>query len=124
MKPYDMSVAVRTQFIAEQSSPDQGVYAWTYTITIRNTGSVAAQVVSRHWVITDAVDRVQEVRGLGVVGHQPLLQPGEVFEYTSGTTLPTPTGMMRGEYYCTAEDGTQFEVEIPAFTLAAPNMLH
>jgi ApaG protein len=124
MKPYDMSVVVRTQFIAEQSAPDQGVYAWAYTITIRNTGRVAAQLVSRHWVITDAVDRIQEVRGLGVVGHQPLLQPGEVFEYTSGTTLPTPTGMMHGEFFCTADDGQQFEVPIPPFSLAAPNTLH
>lgn len=124
MSKYRLAVDVRTQYLEDQSAPDQGRYVWAYTITIRNTGTVAAQLISRHWVITDADDDVQEVRGLGVVGHQPLLQPGESFEYTSGTSLPTPNGTMQGEYYCTAEDGTQFEVPIAPFGLYVPHMLH
>ena len=124
MKPYDLQVSVQTQYLPDQSAPDQSLYVWSYTIRIRNSGRVASQLISRHWIITDANDERHEVRGLGVVGHQPLLQPGEAFEYTSGTSLPTPTGMMQGRYFCTAEDGQQFEVEIPAFSLSAPNRLH
>ena len=108
----------------EQSDEAQNRYVFSYTITITNSGSVAAQLISRHWIITDANNAVQEVRGLGVVGVQPLLQPGEHFQYTSGTVLATPVGAMRGSYHMTAEDGTQFDTPIPAFTLSMPRVLH
>jgi ApaG protein len=121
---YDFTVTVRTKYLAEQSKPDQDEYLFSYTITIRNTGEVPAQLISRHWVITDANNRVQEVSGLGVVGHQPLLKPGEEFEYSSGTPLGTPQGSMHGEYFCVAEDGHRFEVRIPEFVLTLPSMLH
>lgn len=121
---YEFSVQVETAFIPEQSDEAQNRYVFSYTITITNTGSVAAQLISRHWIITDADNQVQEVRGLGVVGAQPLLQPGEQFEYTSGTVLATPVGSMRGSYHMTAEDGTQFDSPIPEFTLSAPRVLH
>ncbi len=124
MNKYRFAVDVHTQYLEDESAPDQDRYVWAYTVTVHNTGTVAAQLISRHWIITDADNDVQEVRGLGVVGHQPLLQPGEAFEYTSGTSLATPSGTMQGEYYCTAEDGTQFEVAIPPFGLYLPNMLH
>ena len=91
---------------------------------IKNAGTVSAKLISRHWVITDANNRVEEVRGLAVVGHQPLLKPGEQFEYTSGTQLATPTGSMYGEYFCVAEDGHRFEVKIPEFVLSLPRTLH
>jgi ApaG protein len=91
---------------------------------MKNTGTVAAQVISRHWVITDANEHVEEVRGLGVVGYQPLLKPGEQFEYTSGTSLVTPQGTMHGEYFCVAEDGEQFNAKIPEFVLSLPRTLH
>ncbi|MBA3997217.1 MAG: Co2+/Mg2+ efflux protein ApaG [Candidatus Accumulibacter sp.] len=123
-KKYDIAVSAVPQFIADQSDPDNDRYVFAYTITIENVGTVAAQLISRHWIITDAGDEVQEVRGLGVVGHQPLLQPGERFEYTSGCQLDTPVGTMRGSYQMTAEDGTQFEACIPEFTLAVPRVLH
>ena len=97
---------------------------FAYTITIRNNGEVGAQVISRHWIITDADARVEEVKGLGVVGHQPLLAPGESFEYTSGTVLATPTGSMRGSYFVVAVDGARFEAPIPEFALAVPRSLH
>jgi len=124
MATYDLSVTVRTKYLPEQSKPDRDEYLFSYTITIKNTGEVPAQVISRHWVITDANNRVQEVSGLGVVGHQPLLKPGEEFEYSSGTPLDTPQGSMRGEYFCVAEDGHRFEVKIPEFVLTLPSMLH
>ena len=124
MSKYQFAVEVRARYLEDESAPELGRYVWAYTITVRNTGSVAAQLISRHWIITDADNDVQEVRGLGVVGHQPLLQPGASFEYTSGTALATPGGTMQGEYYCTAEDGWQFEVPIPPFGLYLPNMLH
>jgi ApaG protein len=124
MNRYEMTVSVRTQYIEEQSDPDEGRYVFAYTIKIRNTGSVAAQLISRHWVITDANDNVQEVRGLGVVGHQPLLKPGEEFEYTSGPALATANGRMHGEYFVVAEDGTRFESPIPEFVLSVPRTLH
>jgi ApaG protein len=124
MSAYDFTVTVKTQYLPEQSSPDQSHYVFAYTILIRNTGSVAAQLISRHWVITDTNNKVQEVAGLGVVGHQPLLQPGEQFEYNSGTQMDTPQGSMKGEYFCVAEDGTRFEVEIPEFVLSLPRTLH
>jgi ApaG protein len=124
MAAYEMTVTVRTQYLEDQSNPDASQYVFAYAVTIKNTGSVTAQLISRHWTITDANDHAQEVRGLGVVGHQPLLAPGEQFEYTSGTSLATPQGTMRGEYFCVAEDGEQFESKIPEFVLSLPRTLH
>jgi len=115
---------VTTAFVPEQSDVADSRYVFTYTITITNTGNVPAQLISRHWVITDATDQVQEVRGLGVVGAQPLLKPGEHFEYTSGTLIKTPVGTMHGTYQLVAADGTQFEAQIPSFTLSMPRVLH
>lgn len=123
-KKYQIAVSAVPQFLAEQSDPENGRYVFAYTISIENVGSVTAQLVSRHWIITDASDELQEVRGLGVVGQQPLLKPGERFEYTSGCQLDTPVGTMRGSFQMTAEDGTQFEALIPEFTLAIPRVLH
>jgi ApaG protein len=119
MPRYQIDVHVKPQFLTEQSSPAQGVYAFAYAVTITNTGEVPAQVVSRHWVITDAHGKTDEVKGLGVVGHQPLLKPGEAFEYTSWTRLATATGKMRGSYFCVAEDGERFEATIAEFHLLA-----
>ena len=121
---HEITVTARTTYIAEQSDPESGRYVFAYTIAIRNTGSVSAQLISRHWIITDANNQVQEVRGLGVVGEQPLLKPGESFEYTSGTAIATPVGTMRGAYQMVAEDGLQFDAPIPAFTLSMPRVLH
>lgn len=123
-KKYEVSVSSQTQYIPDQSDEQSGRYVFAYTITIRNAGSVAAQLVSRHWVITDARNQVQEVRGLGVVGAQPLLKPGESFEYTSGTAIATPVGTMRGSYQMVAEDGTEFDAPIAEFTLSVPRVLH
>lgn len=124
MASYEFSVAVKTQYLAEQSDPDRSNYVFAYTITVKNIGDVAAQLISRHWIIVDGNNRIEEVRGLGVVGHQPLLQPGEQFEYTSGTALATPQGSMVGTYFCVAEDGEQFEAKIPEFILSLPRTLH
>jgi len=124
MSAYELTVSVKTQYLAEQSEPDKSNFVFSYTITIQNTGTVPSQLISRHWVITDANNHVQEVRGLGVVGHQPLLKPGEQFEYTSGTQMATPQGSMFGEYFCVAEDGHQFEAKIPEFVLSLPRTLH
>jgi ApaG protein len=124
MPAYQFAVTVRTQYLPEQSNPERDQFVFSYTITIQNTGSIAAQLISRHWVITDAANQTQEVRGLGVVGHQPLLQPGQQFEYTSGTQVATAQGSMKGEYFCVAEDGHRFEVPIPEFVLAQPGALH
>ncbi|MGH8691905.1 MAG: Co2+/Mg2+ efflux protein ApaG [Burkholderiales bacterium] len=123
-KAYDIAVSAATQYLADQSDEAAGRYVFAYTITIRNTGTVAAQIISRHWIITDAQGLVQEVRGLGVVGAQPLLTPGERFEYTSGTSIATPVGTMRGSYQMVAADGTRFEAAIPEFTLSVPRVLH
>jgi ApaG protein len=123
-KRYDIAVSAATQYLADQSDESAGRYVFAYTITIRNPGSVTAQLVSRHWFITDAQGLVQEVRGLGVVGAQPVLRPGESFEYTSGTSIATPVGTMRGTYQMVAEDGTRFEAPIPEFTLSVPRVLH
>jgi len=123
-KKYHISVNVNTTYLAEQSDPSADRYVFAYTITIANTGTVAAQLISRHWIITDAENVTQEVKGLGVVGEQPLLRPGESFEYTSGTALATPVGTMRGSYQMAAEDGNKFDAEIPQFTLAMPRVLH
>lgn len=121
---YRIEVHPRPQFIPEQSDPENGRYVFAYTITITNTGQLAAQLISRHWIITDANNAIQEVRGLGVVGQQPLLRPGESYEYTSGSSLTTPIGTMKGSYQMVAEDGTPFEAEIPEFVLAVPRALH
>jgi ApaG protein len=123
-KPYDISVKTKTVYIADQSDPANDRYVFAYTITITNTGAAAAQLVSRHWIITDAADKVQEVRGKGVVGEQPHLRPGESFEYTSGSAIATPVGTMRGSYQMVADDGTPFDVAIPEFTLSMPRVLH
>lgn len=123
-KRYDIAVSAATQYLVEQSDERAGRYVFAYTITLRNLGSVAAQLISRHWIITDAQGLVQEVRGLGVVGAQPLLKPGESFEYTSGTSIATPVGTMRGAYQMVAEDGAKFEAPIPEFTLSVPRVLH
>lgn len=124
MAAYEVTVTVHTQYLEDQSDPDNARFVFAYSVTMKNTGTVAAQVISRHWVITNANDHVEEVRGLGVVGYQPLLQPGEQFEYTSGTSLVTPQGTMHGEYFCVAEDGEQFEAKIPEFVLSLPRTLH
>ena len=123
-KKHDISVTARTAFIPDQSDLESGRYVFAYTITITNTGSVPAQLVSRHWIITDSNNQVQEVRGLGVVGEQPTLRPNESFQYTSGTAIATPVGTMRGSYQMVAEDGVQFDAPIPEFTLSMPRVLH
>ena len=123
-KPHDITVTTRTVYIADQSDPASDRYVFAYTITITNSSDVAAQLVSRHWIITDASDKVQEVRGKGVVGEQPYLRPGESFEYTSGSAIATPVGTMRGSYQMMADDGTKFDVVIPEFTLSMPRVLH
>ncbi|MDX3895247.1 MULTISPECIES: Co2+/Mg2+ efflux protein ApaG [Pusillimonas] len=124
MKPYDISVSVTPQYLPEQSEPNQEQFMFAYTVRITNNGEQAVQVISRHWIITDAEQKVQEVRGLGVVGQQPLLAPGETFEYTSGCPLPTPFGTMRGTYHCVGDNGIPFEVPIAEFVLAMPRTLH
>ena len=123
-KQYAVEVAAATQYLAEQSDEAAGRFVFAYTITLRNTGSVAAQLISRHWIITDAQGLVQEVRGLGVVGAQPRLEPGQSFEYTSGAAIATAVGTMKGAYQMVAADGTRFEAPIPEFTLSVPRVLH
>jgi ApaG protein len=120
----EFNCTVKVQYLAEQSCPPQGPFAFAYTVTIRNSGDVTAQLVARRWVITDADGRDEEVRGLAVVGHQPLLKPGESFEYTSGTRIATPHGSMRGTYFCMTEDARPFEADVPAFELVFPGLLH
>ena len=119
MPKYQISCEVTPQFLPEQSAPEQGIFGFAYTVTITNTGEVAAQVVSRHWVICDSAGHTEEVKGLGVVGHQPLLKPGESFQYSSGSRLATASGTMHGSYFCVAEDGERFEAVIPMFVLEA-----
>jgi len=123
-RKYHITVTTRTQFIPEQSDESAERFVFAYTITIANTGQAAAQLISRHWLISDARQKVQEVRGLGVVGEQPLLKPGEQFEYTSGTAIATPVGAMKGSYQMVAEDGSQFEAAVPEFILSVPRVLH
>ena len=119
MAKYQFTVEVRPQYLPQQSAPEEGLFVFAYTITITNTGEVPAQLVSRHWIISNAQGQSEEVKGLGVVGNQPLLRPGEAFQYTSGCRLRTATGTMHGSYFCVAEDGERFEVDIPAFVLDA-----
>lgn len=123
-RQHDIRVDVRTSYVPEQSDATEPRYVFSYTITITNAGSAPAQLISRHWVITDANADIQEVRGMGVIGEQPHLAPGERFEYTSGTSLATTTGVMRGSYQMLADDGTRFEAEVPEFVLVAPHALH
>ena len=119
MAKYRFQVDVRPQYLPDQSAPERGLYVFAYTITISNVGEIGAQLISRSWNVNDASGHTEKVRGLGVVGHQPLLQPGEKFEYTSGTRLRTPTGTMHGSYFFVAEDGERFETDIPMFVLDA-----
>jgi ApaG protein len=123
-KRYEVSVSPQAQYLADQSDEPAGRFVFAYTITLRNTGTIPAQLISRHWIITDANSQVQEVRGLGVVGEQPLLAPGESFQYTSGAAIATPVGTMRGTYQMVADDGTRFDAPIPEFTLSIPRTLH
>jgi ApaG protein len=118
-RPYQLQIKVKPRYLADQSVPGQGQYFFAYTITIRNTGRIAAQLISRSWNVNDAKGHTEKVKGLGVVGHQPLLQPGETFEYTSGTRLSTATGTMHGSFFCVAEDGEKFDVDVPMFVLDA-----
>ncbi|MFZ9871316.1 MAG: Co2+/Mg2+ efflux protein ApaG [Steroidobacteraceae bacterium] len=121
---YNIKIEVATEYIESQSDPDEHRYAFAYTITIVNAGSVSAKLISRHWIITDSDGKVQEVRGTGVVGEQPLLEPGQGFRYSSGAIIETPVGTMQGSYQMQAEDDTEFEAPIAAFRLAKPGMLH
>jgi ApaG protein len=122
--PHNITIEVETRYIEGQSEPDNERYVFSYTITIRNEGGIPAQLISRHWLITDANGHTQEVRGEGVVGEQPNLKPGEGFQYTSGTMIATPVGSMRGEYQMVDENGDAFDAVIPTFTLAIPRTLH
>ncbi|MDB5957195.1 Co2+/Mg2+ efflux protein ApaG [Ramlibacter sp.] len=117
MARHAFEVQVLPQFLPEQSAPEQGIWSFAYTITITNAGEIPAQLISRHWIITNELGELEEVKGLGVVGHQPLLKPGESFEYTSGCRLRTASGSMKGSYFCVAEDGERFEVDVPEFVL-------
>ena len=119
MVKYQFRVDVQPRFLQEQSAPDQGLFVFAYKIKITNTGSVAAQLISRVWNVNDSNGHTEKVKGLGVVGQQPLLKPGDAFEYTSGTRLRTPTGTMHGSFFCVAEDGEKFDVDVPMFVLDA-----
>lgn len=121
---YEITVVPKASYVEDQSDPSKDQYVFAYTITISNTGNVSAQLISRHWIITDANGKVLEVKGLGVVGQQPMLKPGESFEYTSGTHLETAVGTMHGTYQMIAEDGRHFDAPIPSFTLSVPRVLH
>ena len=117
-------VRVESSYVPERSEPERGSWFFIYTVEVANLGQETAQLVSRHWIITDADNQVQEVRGMGVVGEQPVLKPGDTFEYSSGSSIPTAVGTMRGSYQLVAEDGTRFEASIPEFTLSVPRILH
>ncbi len=121
---YNIRVTVDTVYVEDQSDPETGRYVFAYTITIENSGSITARLLNRHWIITDASGQVQEVKGEGVVGEQPILQPGGTFRYTSAAMIETPVGTMTGSYEMVADDGVRFDAEIPAFKLSAPNLLH
>ena len=120
----EFSCSVSTRPLPEQSKPEAGAHAFAYTVRVTNSGDIAAQLVGRHWIITDATGSIEEVRGLGVVGKQPLLQPGESFEYTSWLRLPTPSGTMRGTYFCMTDEAQPFEATVGEFTLALASALH
>jgi ApaG protein len=119
MSLYQILVEVQPRYLPDQSSPEQSLFAFAYTVTLTNTGDVPAQLISRSWNVNDANGQTEKVRGLGVIGQQPLLRPGETFEYTSGTRLRTPTGTMHGSYFFVAEDGERFDIDIPMFVLDA-----
>jgi ApaG protein len=123
-KKYEIDVSIRTIYLPDQSDEEAERHVFAYTITIANTGTVTSQLISRHWIINNGDGTTQEVRGLGVVGEQPLLKPGDSFEYTSGTVIPTPVGSMKGSYQMAAEDGVHFDVAIPEFILSVPRILH
>jgi ApaG protein len=122
--PHTIDVEVETRFVPDQSQPKDNRYVFAYTITLRNAGGTGAQLLTRHWVITDANGKVEEVRGEGVVGEQPWMRPGDSFEYTSGAVLETSVGTMEGSYRMVADDGTQFDAPIAAFVLSIPRTLH
>jgi len=119
----EFTCTVRVQYLSEQSNPPDGPFGFSYTVTIANTGDRTAQLVARRWLVTDAHGQTQEVRGLAVVGHQPVLQPGQRFEYSSWTPLATPHGTMRGTFYCMTDDARPFEADVPAFDLVYPGLL-
>jgi len=119
----DIKVSVVPTYLDEQSEPESNLYIWAYTVQVENLSSEQVQLLNRHWLITDAKGQVQEVRGEGVVGEKPVLKPGEGFRYTSGTALPTPSGIMAGEYEMVSSDGKTFEVDIPAFSLDSPHQV-
>ncbi|HRO58540.1 MAG TPA: Co2+/Mg2+ efflux protein ApaG [Burkholderiaceae bacterium] len=121
---YRVRVEVQSRYLPEQSEPESGRYAFAYTVRITNTGDVPSQLISRHWLVSDETGRLVEVKGLGVVGQQPLLKPGESFEYTSGSQIGSPNGSMRGSYFFVAEDGHRFDAEIAEFDLNMPRTLH
>jgi ApaG protein len=124
MSKPEFTCAVAVRPLPEESNTEAGQYAFAYTVTIRNSGDITGQLIARHWIINDSNGHVEEVRGLAVVGHQPVLKPGESFEYTSGTSIPTAVGTMRGTYHMVAEDGLAFDVPIAPFTLSIPRTLH
>ena len=119
-----MTIVTSVRHLPERSDPAKGTHAFAYTVTIRNTGAITAQVLARHWIITDANGGVEEVRGLALVGHQPLLKPGETFEYTSFARLATPQGTMRGTFFCMTEDAHPFDAPIAEFGLTRASALH
>ena len=121
---YRINISAQVNYLADQSDEAGGRFVFAYTIQLANTGQVAAQLLSRHWIITDSNHQVQEVRGKGVVGEQPTLKPGEIYEYSSGTVLATQVGTMSGSYRMLAEDGTEFDAPIPQFVLSVPRVLH
>ena len=121
---YKVEVSVRTEYLENQSLPSEGKYFFSYTVTIKNVGKIPAKLISRHWVITDANERIEEVRGLGVVGEQPRLKTNESFEYTSGTIINTPVGTMYGTYQMVADNGYEFDAKIPMFSLNIPKVLN
>jgi len=121
---YQITVQAVSHYLPEQSDEADGRYVFAYTITITNTGEATAQLISRHWIITDANEQVQEVRGMGVVGEQPTLEPGQSYQYSSGSAIATPVGTMRGSYLMVGLDGTRFVAEIPTFVLSVPRVLH
>ena len=120
----ELRCSVKVSYLEEQSQPTAGVFAFAYSVTIVNSGDITAQLIARHWTIVDALGHTEEVRGLAVVGHQPLLKPGETFEYTSWTRLMTSAGTMRGTYFCMTDDAHPFEAAVGSFTLVAPSSLH
>jgi ApaG protein len=124
MASYEFSVSVTTRYLAQQSDPEASRYVFSYTVNVKNVGTMKAQLIARHWFIRDSNGTEEQVRGLGVIGYQPLLEPGQEFEYTSGAALQTPLGCMHGMYLCVGEDGVPFSTLIPEFVLSLPRTLH